>query len=105
MLIAGAEREPFTTLREVDRAIAKSPAPFSVFENTMPESFAGHLRASQRDLVPHLRGRPGHALGDIEFKESEFAVCEQSDVVIRILIVPRRDLRGVDRSLIKEMES
>ena len=71
----------------------------------MTEPLAGHLRAGQRDFMPHLRRSRGHALGDIEFKEAEFAVREQGDIVIRILFVPRRDLCGVDCGLLKEMES
>src|ERR1035437_4385462 len=74
-------------------------------EDVMAESLAGHLRAGQRDLVPHLRSSRGHALGDIEFKETEFAVRKQGDIVIRILVIPRRDLPGVDGGLLKEMES
>ena len=71
----------------------------------MAESLAGHLRASQRDIVPHLRSSRGHPFGDIEFKEAEFAVRKQGDVVIGIFVIPRRDLRGVVRGLLKEMES
>ena len=71
----------------------------------MAESLAGNLCAGQRDFVLHLRSSRGHPFGDIEFKEAELAVRKQGDVVIRILVIPRGDLRGVDRGLLKEMES
>src|ERR1700692_3380575 len=87
IFVAGAKREPLNTVPEIDRTVAESTAAFGVPEDVMTEPLAGHLRASLRDFVPHLRRGRGHAFGDIEFKEAEVAVREQGDIVIRIFVI------------------